>query len=185
MIRRLGPAALPVLVSVALAACGSGRPVAAPATDSAAVTDAEKVLNIYNWSDYIAPEIVPDFEKEYGIKVNYDLFDSNAVLQTKLLTGKAGVFRKLDKSLLPNLKNVDPELARSMELPDPGMDHAVNYFWGTGGVGYNVGKIRAAMPDAPIRRTRTCSSTTCYARRSWPGTRPRCVAPRAMRPHIP
>ncbi len=125
--------------------------------------DSEKVLNVYNWTDYIAPDIVPAFEKEYGIKVNYDFYDSNDVLQTKLLTGhtgydivvptgsfaaaqiKAGVFRKLDKSLIPNLKYVDPELARRMDPLDPGMEHSVNYFWGTEGVGYNVRKVEAAM----------------------------------------
>ncbi len=118
--------------------------------------------------DYIAPGLVQGFEKEYGIKVNYDAFDSNEVLETKLLTGntgydivvpsasfmarqiKAGVFQKLDKSLLPNLKNVDPFFAKQLDLFDPGLEHAVNYFWGTSGVGYNVEKIRAAMPDAPV-----------------------------------
>ena len=146
-----------------LAACHSRHP-AAPT----AATDSERVLNIYNWADYIAPDIVPAFAKEYGIKVNYDVFDSNAVLQTKLLTGntgydivvpsaqfmalqiKAGVFQKLDKSLLPNFKNVDPDLARRMESLDPGLAHAANYFWGTLGVGYNVTMIKAAMTAAPV-----------------------------------
>src|SRR5476651_843292 len=154
---------------LALAACGakhgtasSGAGIAAAPGDGA---PEEKVLNIYNWSDYIAPGIVPNFEKEYGIKVHYDVFDSNEVLQTKLLAGqtgydivvptanflalqiKAGVFRKLDKALLPNLKNVDPEMAKYFDSLDPGMQYAVNYFWGTSGVGYNVDKIKAAMPD--------------------------------------
>jgi putrescine transport system substrate-binding protein len=161
------------MTAVALAACGPSRQAAAPAgapaaAGSGALTDPEKVLNIYNWTDYIAPEIVPGFEKEYGIKVNYDFYDSNDVLQTKLLTGhtgydivvptgsfaagqiKAGVFRKLDKSLLPNLKYVDPEVSKRMAALDPGLQHAVNYFWGTEGIGYNVGKIKAAMADAPV-----------------------------------
>jgi putrescine transport system substrate-binding protein len=160
------------LAGVALAGC-SAEQEAAPAAAasgaaSAGVTDDEKVLNIYNWVDYIAPDLVPAFEKEYGIKVNYDVFDSNEVLETKLLSGstgydivvpsasfmarqiKAGVYRKLDKSLLPNLKNVDPYFAKQIDLFDPGLEHAVNYFWGTSGVGYNVQKIKAAMPDAPV-----------------------------------
>jgi putrescine transport system substrate-binding protein len=154
------------MAGMALAACGSSQETAA--SKAATGGAEEKALNIYNWSDYIAPDILPAFEKEYGIKVHYDVFDSNTVLQTKLLTGntgydlvvpsssfmalqiKAGAFRKLDKSLLPNLKNVDPELARLMGPMDPGMQYGVNYFWGTGGVSYNVEKIKAAMPGAPV-----------------------------------
>jgi len=172
MIRSACRYALSSLVAVALAACGSRHDAAAhrinAAPARAAGTAEEKVLNIYNWADYIAPDILPAFEKEYGIKVRYDVFDANTVLQTKLLTGntgydivvpsssfmaleiKAGAFRKLDKSLLPNLKNVDPDLARLMEPLDPGLQYAVNYFWGTGGVSYNVEKIKAAMPEAPV-----------------------------------
>jgi len=161
-----------IAIVLALVACGRHPgPPASPASASGAAGgrgDAEAVLNIYNWADYIAPDIVPAFEREYGIKVHYDMFDANTVLQTKLLTGntgydivvpsasfmapqiKAGVFQKLDRAQLPNLRNVDPELARLMDPLDPGMVHAVNYFWGTSGIGYNVDKIRAAMPDAPV-----------------------------------
>ena len=161
------------VAALALAGCGSKHPATAgggaakPAGAGAGEAE-EKVLNVYNWSDYISPDAVPNFEKEYGIKVHYDVFDSNAVLQTKLLAGqtgydivvpsanfmalqiKAGVFQKLDKSLLPNLKNVDPEIAKLFDPLDPGMQYAVNYFWGTSGVGYNVDKIKAALPDAPV-----------------------------------
>ena len=172
MIRQSGWYLLCAMAAMALAACSSKHETAPARGAAAAVTAAgsveEKALNIYNWSDYIAPDILPAFEKEYGIKVHYDVFDANTVLQTKLLTGntgydivvpsssfmalqiKAGVFRKLDKSRLPNLKNVDPELAKLMETLDPGMQYAVNYFWGTGGVSYNVEKIKAAMPNAPV-----------------------------------
>jgi len=138
------------------------------ATSAPAVTDEEKVLNVYNWSDYIDDSVLSDFTAETGIKVQYDVFDSNEVLETKLLAGntgydivvpsasflerqiKAGVFQKLDKSRLPNLKNMDPEITRQVALHDPGNEHSVNYLWGTSGVGYNVDKIKAAMPDAPI-----------------------------------
>jgi putrescine transport system substrate-binding protein len=162
--------------ALTLAACG-GKPPAEPAqpaadagaTAAAAVdTDAEKVLNVYNWSDYIEESVIPEFEKEFGIKVNYDVFDSNEVLETKLLAGrtgydivvpsasflerqiKAGVFQKLDKSKIPNLANLDPEYQQRIALHDPGNEHSVNYLWGTSGVGYNVDKIKAAMPDAPV-----------------------------------
>ena len=158
-------------LAVLLAACGSKeapKPAAGAASTAAAETDAEKVLNVYNWSDYIDPTIVRAFEKEYGIKVNYDVFDSNEVLYTKLLAGntgydivvpsasflerqiKAGVFRKLDRTRLTNFKNLDPDLLARVALHDAGNEHSVNYFWGTSGVGYNVDKIKAIMPDAPV-----------------------------------
>jgi putrescine transport system substrate-binding protein len=174
LFRRSLAAALISTIGLAMTGCGS-RPGVAPsatATGSAAQHGAaaaeEKVLNVYNWSDYIAPELVPAFEKEYGIKVNYDVFDTNEVLETKLLTGKsgydivvptaqfmareinAGVFRPLDKSLLPNLKNVDPEVLRQSELFDPGHKYGVNYFISTMGVGYITEKITAVMPGAPV-----------------------------------
>lgn len=172
MILKPGCYALTALAALALAGCGT-KQAAAPsaataAAEAAQVTDDEKVLNVYNWSDYISPDVVPAFEKEYGLKVHYDVFDSNEVLQTKLLAGqtgydivvpsanflalqiKAGVFQKLDKPRLPNLKNVDPDIAQRFDPLDPGMQYAVNYFWGTSGVGYNVEKIKTAMPDAPV-----------------------------------
>ncbi len=161
-------------LALLLGACGSKEapkpaaqsPAAAPV--STVPTDPEKVLNVYNWSDYIEESVVPAFEKEYGIKVNYDVFDSNEVLETKLLAGKtgydvvvpsaaflerqiqAGVFQKLDKSKLSNLKNLDPGITERIARHDPGNEHSVNYLWGTSGVGYNVDKIKAAMPDAPV-----------------------------------
>jgi putrescine transport system substrate-binding protein len=128
----------------------------------------EPVLNVYNWSDYIQPAVISDFEKEYGIHVNYDVFDSNEILETKLLTGhtnydivvpsgaflerqlQADIYQKLDKSLLPNLRNVDPQVARATALYDPGNQYNVDYMWITSGVGYNVAEVRARMPDAPL-----------------------------------
>ena len=111
--------------------------------------------------------MVPAFEKEYGIKVNYDVFDSNEVVETKLLAGRsgydvvvpsasflqrqiqAGVFQKLDRSLLPNLKNLDPTITHIIEAHDPGNQYSVNYLWGTDGIGYNEAKIQKAMPNPP------------------------------------
>jgi putrescine transport system substrate-binding protein len=163
---------LPAALLFALSACGKKEEAPAPAAPAAATPslpmDAEKLLNVYNWSDYIAPEVVPAFEKEYGIKVNYDVFDSNEVLETKLLAGrtgydivvpsasfmerqiKAGVFQKLDKAKLSNLGNMDPEILQRVALHDPGNEHSVNLFWGTSGVGYNIDKIKERMPDAPL-----------------------------------
>ncbi|MDH4022105.1 MAG: polyamine ABC transporter substrate-binding protein [Gammaproteobacteria bacterium] len=168
--RALTTAALALLV----VSCGQ-KPAeqAAPQGDAATTsttlaTDEEKVLNVYNWSDYIDESVIEDFTAETGIKVQYDVFDSNEVLETKLLAGstgydivvpsasflerqiKAGVFQKLDPARLPNLKNMDPEITQRVALHDPGNEHSVNYLWGTSGVGYNVDKIKAAMPDAPI-----------------------------------
>ena len=156
---------LSAAVGVLLAACaGCSDPTAHGA--SAAVS--ERVLNVYNWSDYIQPAVVADFSREYGIHVNYDVFDSNEILETKLLTGhtnydivvpsgafferqlQADIYRKLDKSLLPNLKNVDPEVARAAARYDPGNQYSVDYMWITSGVGYNTADIHARLADAPV-----------------------------------
>jgi putrescine transport system substrate-binding protein len=159
------------VAALLLAACGKEPEVAAPPPAVAAApgaTDAEKVLNVYNWSDYIDPETVKNFEAKYGIKVNYDVFDSNEVVETKLLAGntgydlvmpsaqfmerqiKAGVFQKLDKALLTNLGNMDPSIMQRVALHDPNNEHAIPYMWGTDGIGYNVDQVRQIMPDAPL-----------------------------------
>ena len=120
----------------------------------------ERIVNVYNWSDYIAPTVVEDFSRQTGIKVRYDTFDSNDTLETKLLAGKsgydvvvptayflerqikAGVFLKLDKARLPNLANMWPEITQRLAMYDPGNQYAVNYMWGTTGFGYNARKAR-------------------------------------------
>ena len=162
------PQAAPALAASAPNAAASGAAAPGAAALAGIPMDNQKVLNVYNWSDYIDPTVVPAFEKEYGIKVNYDVFDSNEVVETKLLAGRtgydvvvpsasflqrqiqAGVFQKLDKSLLPNLKNLDPMIAQIIEVHDPGNQYSVNYLWGTSGVGYNEAKIEQAMPNAPV-----------------------------------
>lgn len=137
----------------------------------AAVTGAqadEKVVNVYNWSDYIDPSILEDFTKETGIKVKYDVFDSNELLETKLLAGKTGydvvvpsgnflgrqiqtgVFTPLDKSKLPNSVHNWPVVYDILAKYDPGNKYAVNYMWGTTGIGYNIAKIKELLPDAPL-----------------------------------
>ncbi|GGF82678.1 putrescine-binding periplasmic protein [Azorhizobium oxalatiphilum] len=128
----------------------------------------QKVVNVYNWSDYIDESVLEDFTKETGIKVRYDVFDSNEVLETKLLAGKtgydvvvpsgsflqrqikAGVFMKLDKSKLPNLQYAWPEISKRLAVYDPGNDYAVNYMWGTTGIGYNVDMVKQRLGDLPM-----------------------------------
>jgi putrescine transport system substrate-binding protein len=123
----------------------------------------ERVVNVYNWTDYVDPAVLDDFTKETGIKVRYDTFDSNDILETKLLAGKsgydvvvptgyflerqikAGVFQKLDKAKLPNLVNLWPEISKRLAAYDPGNQYAVNYMWGTTGIGYNVKKAREIL----------------------------------------
>jgi len=154
-------------LGVVLSGCGGGaRPPTAQGAGGG--EDQEKVLNVYNWSDYIDPTVLGEFTKKTGIKVNYDVFDSNPVLETKMLTGhtnydivvpsapflqrqiSAGVFQKLDKSKLPNLKNLDPEMMKRIAVYDPDNEHSVPYMWVTSGPGYNVAKIKERLPDAPV-----------------------------------
>src|SRR5438093_4534740 len=116
----------------------------------------ERVVNFYNWSNYMAPGVLEDFTQETGIKVVYDTFDANEMLETRLLAGKSGydvvvptgyflqrqitakVFLKLDKSKLPNLANAWPVVTQQLATYDPGNNYAANYMWGTTGIGYNV-----------------------------------------------
>lgn len=131
--------------------------------------DAEQVVNVYNWVDYIGEDTLARFEAETGIHVVYDVFDSNDVLEAKLLSGAAGydvvvptsdflgrqiiagVFQPLDKTLLTNYHNLDPDLLTKLQKQDPGNQHGVPYLWGTNGIGYNVDKVRAVLGNsAPV-----------------------------------
>ena len=123
----------------------------------------EKVVNVFNWSDYIDASIIDDFTKETGIKVVYDTFDSNEILETKLLAGGSGydvvvpsgnflarqiqasVFQKLDKSKLPNISNMWDTVSERTAKYDPGNEYSINYMWGTVGIGYNIKKVQAAL----------------------------------------
>jgi putrescine transport system substrate-binding protein len=158
-------AILALAFSLMLGGCGGGKPGAESAASS---TGGSKVLNLYIWSDYLAPNTLSDFEKQTGIKVHAAYFDTNETLETKLLAGNsgfdivvptasyferqinAGAFLALDKSKLPNLKNMDPELMAKVALHDPGNAHGVIYMWGTNGIGYNEKMVKALMPDAPL-----------------------------------
>lgn len=128
----------------------------------------DRVVNVYNWSDYIGEGVLDDFTKETGIAVTYDVYDSNEVLETKLLAGgsgydvivptdknlsrmiQAGVILPLDASKIPNLANQWPVIAERLATYDPGNQYSTNYMWGTTGIGYNVDKINERMPDAPV-----------------------------------
>ncbi len=161
------------IVAGMLAACGGGKPAGDTAATDAGGKPApaggeEKLLNVYNWSDYIAENTIPDFEKKTGIKVVYDVFDSNEMVESKLLAGstgydvvvptlnflgrqiQAGVFMPLDKSKIPNLANLDPEMMKRIALQDPDNKYAVPYLWGTTGIGYNVDKLKAAFGSTDI-----------------------------------
>ena len=130
--------------------------------------DEEKVLNIYNWSDYIADDTVKNFEKETGIKVRYDVFDNNEILNAKLVAGKSGYdivvptaqwarlqidakqLRKLDKSKLSNLGNLDPRIQEKLSKIDPNNEYLVDWLWGYTTVGINVNKVKAALGGMPM-----------------------------------
>ena len=142
----------------------------APATSAEATpaSDEEKVLNIYNWSDYLAEDTIPNFEKETGIKVRYDIFDSNEILHAKMVAKKTGydivvpssnwgkmqidggLLQKLDKSKLPNWKNLDPTVLAQMAKLDPGNEYLVDWLWSYTTVGINVDKVKAALGDMPM-----------------------------------
>ena len=149
-----GRARLPLIAALVLLVAGAAR------------AQEEKLLNIYNWSDYIADDTVANFAKETGIKVNYDVYDSNEVLEAKLLAGHSGydlvvpsaepylarqaasgVYRQIDKSALKNYGNLDPQLLAAAANADPGNQHGVPYMWGTTGFGYNTAKVKAALGE--------------------------------------
>ncbi len=134
----------------------------------AGMAQAEEV-RVYNWSDYIDEDLLTKFEEETGIKLIYDVFDSNEVLETKMLAGGsgydvvvpsgtflqrqivAGAFQKLDMSKLPNHKNMWDAIEARTAKYDPNNEHSINYMWGTTGIGINVGKVKEALgDDAPV-----------------------------------
>ena len=143
---------------------------AAPLAEAAApaTSDEEKVLNIYNWSDYLAEDTIPNFEKETGIKVRYDIFDSNEILHAKMVAKKTGydivvpssnwgkmqidggLLQKLDKSKIPNWKNLDPTVLAQMSKLDPGNEYLVDWLWSYTTVGINVDKVKAALGGMPM-----------------------------------
>jgi putrescine transport system substrate-binding protein len=152
----------PILLALAaLMATGTAVPTAALAQD-------DNVLNLYNWSDYRAEDTLANFTKQTGIKVVEANYDSNEMLEGKLMAGHSGydvvvpsgfflqhdipigLYQKLDKSKLPNLANMDPAIMKSTQAFDPGNQYAVDYMWGTTALGYNADMIKQRMPDAPV-----------------------------------
>jgi putrescine transport system substrate-binding protein len=131
--------------------------------------DEERILNVFNWADYIGKTTIADFEREYGIKVNYDVYDSTEVVEAKLLAGRTGydvivhsaryssrllpigVYQPLDRSKLTLWENLDPWVMKTMaDIYDPGNKYAMVYMWGTTGFAYNVRMVEERMPDAPL-----------------------------------
>ena len=128
----------------------------------------DNVVNVYNWADYIAPDTVDKFEAEYGVKVNYDIYDSSEVIDVKMLAGNSGydvvvhssqfssrlvpigVYEKLDYSRLPNIRNLDPELMKKLDVYPSTHGYTVPYHWGTTGYAWNVEMVRERLPDHPM-----------------------------------
>ena len=150
-----------------LSGCGGNKSSTGKAEGTAAAKS-DQVLNLYIWSDYLAADTLSNFEKQSGIKVNVAYFDTNETLETKLLAGssgydvvvptasyferqiKAGVYQTLDKSKLPNLKNMDPQLMLLVAMHDPNNAHGLIYLWGTNGLGYNEKMVKAILPNEPL-----------------------------------
>ncbi|MDO5058389.1 MAG: polyamine ABC transporter substrate-binding protein [Neisseria sp.] len=154
------------LLGLFLTACGStdnAQSDSKTAEQASAQPAGTGKLNIFNWSDYVDPDTVSAFEKEHEIKVRYDVYDSNEMLEAKILTGqsgydlvapsianvgrqiKAGAYQEIDKSQIPNYNNIDPELLKQMALVDPGNKYAVPYFWGINTLAVNKAKVAQAL----------------------------------------
>ena len=154
------------IITLAAGCSPKGAPANAVSANSSTAT-AARIVNVYNWADNIDPGVVADFEKTTGIKVNYDTFDSPEMMETKMLVGSSGydvvdvpsysldrlapahIFRRLDKTLLPHLGNLDPQLLQSLAEFDSGNEIAVGYTWGTTAIGYNARMIKQLAPAAP------------------------------------
>jgi putrescine transport system substrate-binding protein len=162
MTRMIIRSALAALLLVSgLSACGLD-------TEGNSTTSSKNVVNVYNWAEYIAPDTIEKFEAEYGIKVNYDLYDSTGIVDVKLLTGNSGydvvshsnhyssrlapigIFEKLDMSKLPNMRHLDPEIMAKIDVFEEVKGYTVPYHWGTTGIAWNVEMVRERLPDFPM-----------------------------------
>jgi putrescine transport system substrate-binding protein len=128
----------------------------------------EKVVNFYNWADYVAPDTLANFEKEYGIKVNYDIYDTTDIVDAKLLAGNsgydlvlhsaafgprlitAGVYQPIDRNKITNWHHLDPELMEKLAAFDPDNRYSVPYMWGTTGVAFNIDMLKERIPDVSL-----------------------------------
>ncbi len=149
-----------VMLVALLSSCTTDR--------TAATSSGENVVNVYNWADYIAPDTLEKFEAEYGIKVNYDLYDSSEVVDVKLLAGNSGydvvvhsnqfssrltpigIFEKLDYSRLDNIRHLDQELIAKTDVYEKTRGYTIPYHWGTTGYAYNEELVRERLPDHPM-----------------------------------
>ena len=156
-----------VLACLSVAACGKKEEPKAPVA-AAPVNAEEKVLNVYNWPDYIAADMIANFEKETGIKVNYQTFENNEGLQAKLVAGnsgydivvpgsvfvkaqiEAGLLKKLDKSQIPNYNNLDPALMSKLTSVDPGNEYVLPWAWSFTTVAINKTKVAKALGSTPM-----------------------------------
>ncbi len=159
------PAAAEAPAQPADAKAAPAEQAAAPAAEA---NDEEKVLNIYNWADYIPADMVANFEKETGIKVNYQTFENNEGLHAKLVAGNSGfdlvvpgavfaksqieggLLMKLDKARIPNLGNLDPAIMGKLAAVDPGNDYLVPWAWSYTSVGINKAKVAKALGSTPM-----------------------------------
>jgi putrescine transport system substrate-binding protein len=159
---------LTALCALTLVACGKKEETSPASAAAAPANTEEKVLNIYNWPDYITQDMVANFEKESGIKVNYQTFENNEALQAKLIAGnsgydlvvpgavfaksqiEAGLLRPLDKSKIPNLSNLDPAIMAKLDKVDPGNNHLVPWAWSFTTVGINKAKVAKALGTTPM-----------------------------------
>lgn len=167
---------------LAAGGCGKDRPAAPADADADAPVVVDRVVNVYNWADYVAPGVLEEFTSATGIRVNYDTFDSQELLETKLLAGRsgydvvvvsahflerlvpAGAFRPLDRQRLPGLGNLDASLAGLLARFDPDNAHAVGYTWGTNGIGYDAARLGELAPDAPVTSWRLVYDPEVIAR---------------------
>ena len=158
MNRIITSCALAVLASLLLAACDGGSDEAAD----------DNILNVYNWADYISPDTIKRFEAEYGIEVNYDIYDSSEIVDVKVLAGNSGydvivhsngyaarlapigVYEKLDFSQIPNVKHLDPDTMRIIDAWEGVSEFSVPYFWGTTGYAWNADLVRERLGDHPM-----------------------------------
>jgi len=156
-----------VLACLSVAACGKKEEPQAPVAAAPVIAE-EKVLNVYNWPDYIAADMIANFEKETGIKVNYQTFENNEGLQAKLVAGnsgydivvpgsvfvkaqiEAGLLKKLDKSQIPNYKNLDPALMSKLTSVDPGNEYVLPWAWSFTTVAINKAKVTKALGSTPM-----------------------------------
>jgi putrescine transport system substrate-binding protein len=154
-------------VAAVAALPGCGRTGGAAPHPDTARTDDGRVVDLYNWADYIAPSTAQEFQERTGIRLRVSTFETNETLESRLMTGdsgydvvvptapylqrqiRGGAYRPLDKKLLPNLANLDPALMERVALNDPDNAHSVIYMWGTYGIGYNVSEVREALGGPP------------------------------------